>query len=55
MSNAIKVTVAEAILQSGTMTATEVARQIGVGTSTLYRYMPGGRTSVGENGMSIVA
>ena len=36
---------AKAMLASGTMTATEVARQVGCSPSTLYRHVPGGRTA----------
>ena len=50
--NAIKVTAAKAMLASGTMTASEVARQIGCSASTLYRHVPGGRTAVAESGRS---
>jgi DNA invertase Pin-like site-specific DNA recombinase len=46
--DAIKVTAAKAMLSSGTMTATEVARQIGCSPSTLYRHVPGGRTAARE-------
>jgi transposase-like protein len=49
--NAIKVKAAKAMLASGTMTAAEVARQIGCSSSTLYRHVPGGRTAVAESGM----
>jgi DNA invertase Pin-like site-specific DNA recombinase len=48
--NALKVTAAKAMLASGTMTAAEVARQIGCSPSTLYRHVPGGRTAIAENG-----
>lgn len=41
-----QVRAARAMLASGTMTATEVARQIGCSASTLYRYVPGGRSAV---------
>ena len=41
-----QVRAARAMLASGTMTATEVARQIGCSSSTLYRYLPGGRSAV---------
>jgi hypothetical protein len=34
------------MLASGTMTAAEVARQVGCIFSTLYRHVPGGRTAV---------
>lgn len=37
-----KVRAARAMLASGTMSAAEVARQIGCATSTLYRHVPGG-------------
>lgn len=38
-----KVRAARAMLSSGTLTATEVARQLGCAPSTLYRHLPGGR------------
>jgi DNA invertase Pin-like site-specific DNA recombinase len=38
-----KVRAAKAMLASDTMTASEVARQLGCATSTLYRHLPGGR------------
>ena len=50
--NAIKVRAARAMLASGTMTAAEVARQIGCSSSTLYRHVPGGRTAVAESAIS---
>jgi DNA invertase Pin-like site-specific DNA recombinase len=53
--NHIKVTAAKAMLASGTMTATEVARQVGCSPSTLYRYLPGGRTAVVERAMPTTA
>jgi DNA invertase Pin-like site-specific DNA recombinase len=53
--DAIKVTAAKAMLASGTMTATEVARQVGCSSSTLYRHVPGGRTAVAESGMPAAA
>ncbi|MBL6082758.1 recombinase family protein [Belnapia sp. T18] len=40
-----KVRAARAMLTSGTMTAAEVARQLGCAPSTLYRHLPGGRSS----------
>ena len=36
--DAVKVTAAKAMLTSGTMTASEVARQVGCSASTLYRH-----------------
>jgi hypothetical protein len=39
------------MLASGTMTASEVARQIGCSSSTLYRHVPGGRAAIAESGM----
>jgi DNA invertase Pin-like site-specific DNA recombinase len=45
-----KVRAARAMLASGTMTAREVARQIGVSPSTLYRHVPGGREAAGAAG-----
>jgi len=53
--DAIKVRAARAMLASGTMTATEVARQIGCSPSTLYRHVPGGRAAVAESGMPAAA
>lgn len=41
-----KVRAAKAMLASGTMTAAEIARQVGVSPSTLYRHLPGGRSAV---------
>lgn len=38
-----KLHAAKAMLSSGTMTASEVARQLGCAPSTLYRHLPGGR------------
>ena len=51
----IKVRAAKAMLASGTMTATEVARQVGCSSSTLYRHVPGGRTVMAGSGVSTVA
>ena len=36
------------MLASGTMTASEIAQQIGCSASTLYRHVPGGRTAITE-------
>jgi DNA invertase Pin-like site-specific DNA recombinase len=41
-----KVRAARAMLSSGTMSAAEVARQIGVSPSTLYRHLPGGQSAI---------
>src|SRR5271167_4324799 len=49
--NQIKVTAAKAMLVSGTMTASEVARQVGCSPSTLYRHVPGGRTAISEKAL----
>lgn len=43
-----KVRAARAMLASGTMTAAEVARQVGCAPSTLYRHLPGGRGALAE-------
>lgn len=43
-----KVRAAKAMLASGTMTTSEVARQVGCAPSTLYRHLPGGRSSLSE-------
>jgi DNA invertase Pin-like site-specific DNA recombinase len=37
---------ARAMLGSGDMSAAEVARQLGVAASTLYRHLPGGRSAL---------
>jgi DNA invertase Pin-like site-specific DNA recombinase len=42
----IKMRAARAMLASGTMSAAEVARQVGCAPSTLFRHLPGGRTAV---------
>ena len=36
------------MMASGTLTAAEIARQIGCSASTLYRHVPGGRTAMTE-------
>ncbi len=43
-----RVRAAKAMLASGTMSAGEVARQLGVSPSTLYRHLPGGRGALAE-------
>lgn len=43
-----KLRAAKAMLASGTMSAGEVAKQLGVSPSTLYRHLPGARGSIGE-------
>jgi DNA invertase Pin-like site-specific DNA recombinase len=53
--DAIKITAAKAMLASGNMTASEVARQLGCAPSTLYRHLPGGRTAMAEIAASIAA
>jgi DNA invertase Pin-like site-specific DNA recombinase len=40
----VQVKAARAMLAGGTLTAAEVARQLGCAPSTLYRHVPGGRT-----------
>ena len=42
-------------MASGTMTAAEIARQVGCSASTLYRHVPGGRAAVAESGMSVAS
>jgi DNA invertase Pin-like site-specific DNA recombinase len=51
--DAMKVTAAKAMLSSGTMTAAEIARQIGCSPSTLYRHLPGGRAAIAESGVPV--
>jgi DNA invertase Pin-like site-specific DNA recombinase len=41
-----KVRAAKAMLGSGSMTASEVARQLGCAPSTLYRHLPGGKSAL---------
>jgi DNA invertase Pin-like site-specific DNA recombinase len=41
-----KIRAAKAMLASGTMSAAEVAKQLGCAPSTLYRHLPGGRGAV---------
>ena len=41
-----KLKVARALIADGQLSMTEVARQVGVATSTLYRTVPGGRGAV---------
>lgn len=41
-----KLRAARAMLTSGDMSAAEVARNVGVSASTLYRHLPGGRSGV---------
>lgn len=42
-----KLQVARALLRDGALTTREVAEQIGVGVSTLYRHLPGARAAIG--------
>src|SRR5690349_13843054 len=44
--DATKMQVAKTLLADGTMTVTEIAEHVGVAPSTLYRALPGGRSSV---------
>ena len=53
--DAIKATAAKPMLPSGTMTASEIARQVEFSASTLYRHVPGGRTAIAESGTSTTA
>lgn len=41
--DAQKVTVARALMADGTLSMSDIARQVGVAPSTLYRTLPGGR------------
>jgi DNA invertase Pin-like site-specific DNA recombinase len=41
-----KIRAAKAMLASGNMSAIEVAQQVGCSASTLYRYLPGGRSAL---------
>ena len=42
---------ASIVFAAVTMTASEVAQQVGCSASTLYRHVPGGRAAVSESGM----
>ena len=42
------VVAAKALLSDANITVEEVAKRLGVATSTLYRYLPGGRGTLGE-------
>jgi len=44
-----QVRAAKAMLVSGSMTTAEIARQLGVAPSTLFRHVPGGRTGISES------
>jgi DNA invertase Pin-like site-specific DNA recombinase len=43
-----KIRAAKAMLASGSMSAIQVAQQLGCAPSTLYRHLPGGRSAVAE-------
>lgn len=43
-----KIRAARAMLAAGDLTVAEVAAQVGVAPSTIYRYLPGGRSSLSE-------
>jgi DNA invertase Pin-like site-specific DNA recombinase len=44
--DAAKIRAAKAMLASSSMSAIEVARQLGCAPSTLYRHLPGGRSGI---------
>ena len=44
--DATKIAVIKALFQQGVLTVDEIAEQVGVATSTIYRHLPGGRGSV---------
>jgi DNA invertase Pin-like site-specific DNA recombinase len=44
--DATKLHVAKTLMASGEMTISQIAAQVGVTPSTLYRAMPGGRSAV---------
>jgi DNA invertase Pin-like site-specific DNA recombinase len=50
-----KIRAAKAMLASGSMSAIEVAQQLGCAPSTLYRHVPGGRAGIVANGVSASA
>jgi DNA invertase Pin-like site-specific DNA recombinase len=43
-----KIRAAKAMMISGNMTASEIAKQVGCAPSTLYRHLPGGRSAIME-------
>ncbi len=52
-----KIHAAKVLWASGTMTATDVARQVGCAPSTLYRHLPGGRGAISapDNKVAVAA
>lgn len=44
--DATKVSVIKALLAQGVLTVDEIAEQVGVATSTIYRHLPGGRSGM---------
>lgn len=44
--DADKLRAVKVMLASGSMTASEIARQVGCSPSTLYRHLPGGRSAI---------
>lgn len=44
-----KVRAAQAMLAAGTLSGAEIAKQLGIAPSTLYRTIPGGRRAIMEN------
>jgi DNA invertase Pin-like site-specific DNA recombinase len=42
------IAVAKALLRDGELTVHEIAERLGVGPSTLYRHLPGGRSAVSD-------
>ncbi len=47
---AADLTAAKAMLKDPEITVEEVARRLRVGAATLYRYLPGGRGALAEDG-----
>lgn len=45
--SANRITMVKALLSDGKLTVAQVAAEVGVSESTLYRYLPGGRSSLG--------
>lgn len=46
--DATKIAVIKALFQQGVLTVDEIAEQVGVATSTIYRHLPGGRTGCAQ-------
>lgn len=46
--DATKLEIAKALMADDQLSMSEIARQVGVAPSTLYRTLPGGRAALGQ-------